>query len=292
MSQKWLKNTLLCFLIINGLFILRGVQIRHHPPELKITFLDVGQGDAAVVESPSGKVMIIDTGGLRHDGDTEGRKVVAPFLRSEGINHVDAILLTHPHADHIGGAVDLIDRFSVSELADNGQDAEVPLVAGILKEAQSHGAIYHRATRGDTFDFGDGVQAKVLEPSGETLQRSENNASLMIKIEYGKTSCLMTGDAELGEEEALEQTGDSLRSEVLKVGHHGSRTSTSEKFLNAVHPKFAVISVGVRNLYGHPSMEVTDRLRSIGAAVFRTDKNGAVTCRSDGLSFRAATTIP
>lgn len=292
MSQKWLKRILLFFVIINGLLIFRGVQTRHRLLELKITFLDVGQGDAAVVESPSGKVMLIDTGGVLHNGDTEGRKVVAPFLRSEGINHIDLIVLTHPHADHIGGAVDLIDRFSVDELADNGQDADIPLVSHILKEAQSRGTLYHQSTRGETFDFGDGVLAEVLEPSGDTAQQSENDASLILKIEYGRTSCLMTGDAELGEEETLEQTGDSIRSDVLKVGHHGSHTSTSMEFLNAVHPKIAVISVGARNLYGHPSPEVTDRLRGIGAEVFRTDKNGAVTCRSDGLSFRAAPMIP
>ena len=292
MSQKWLKRTLLFFLISNLMLIIGGVQIRHRPAELKITFLDVGQGDAAVVESPSGKVMLIDTGGLLHGGDNEGRKVVAPFLRSEGINHIDTIVLTHPHADHIGGAVDLLDRFSVDVLADNGQDEEVPLVAAILKETHSRGALYHRSTRGETFDFGDGVRAEVLEPVGDTSQRSENNASLILKIEYGSTSCLMTGDAEAGEEEALENTGDFLQCDVLKVGHHGSHTSTTLNFLSAVHPKIAVISVGAHNHFGHPSLEVTDRLRGIGAAVYRTDKNGAVTCRSDGLSFRAAPMIP
>ncbi len=291
MSPKWLKRTLFFFFLLNLFLIFRGVLIHQHTPDLKITFLDVGQGDAAVVESPSGKVMLIDTGGLLHNGDTEGRKVVAPFLRSEGINHIDAILLSHPHADHIGGAADILDRFPVDEIIDNGQDSEVPLVAKILKEAHDHGTVYHRATRGELLDFGDGVHVEVLEPSGNTSMQSENDASLIVKIEYGSTSCLLTGDAEAGEEDKLEKTGDLLKSDVLKVGHHGSHTSTTADFLNAIHPKIAIISVGAHNLYGHPSIEVLDRLKGIGAEVYRTDKNGAVTCKSDGFAFHAAPMI-
>ncbi len=267
--------------------------IPHRPHELKITFLDVGQGDAAVIETPSGKVVIIDTGNIGQDnGDDLGQRVVAPFLQQEGINHIDALLLTHPHADHIGGAETLLHQISTGLLMDNGQETGSSLVTHYLTEAHDRQVTYQAAKRGQEIDCHDGVRIHVLAPIPAEMGLLPNDASLVIRVDYEHTSFVMTGDAEAVEEQELVDSGVLAGCTVLKVGHHGSRTSTNADFLTAIHPKIAIISVGAHNVYQHPSLEVVARLQDSGAAVYRTDRNGAVTCVSNGVTIQTTPMDP
>lgn len=284
MTIRTAWRLLLVFAVL--LVLIVGWSLTHrHPRELTVTFLDVGQGDAAVIESPSGKVMVVDTGPNFEDGsDDMGRRVVLPYLLSRGINHIDVLLLTHPHSDHIGGAMTLLDRFPVGMLIDNGQAASEPLVKQIQTSAQAHRVTYKPAYRGETLDFGDGTAAQVLSPTQAEREGAPNDASIVLRLQYGRTSFLFTGDAEAGEESDLISARLPLDCDVLKVGHHGSHTSSTSEFLKAVHPHYAVMSLGKRNLFGHPSKEVLDRLNGEGVQTFRTDQNGAVTCTSDGVS--------
>lgn len=292
MSERSVKKLMGLFGLINLLLIGWGMARGRQSGELRVTFLDVGQGDAAIIESPSGKTLVVDAGGLLPAGDDEGRRVVAPYLRYRGINHIDMLLLTHPHADHIGGAATLIDRFPVSLLLDNGAPSVSPALTHLLTEAHTHHVPSQRAHQGQILDFGDGVVARVLAPNASSPTGPENEACVVLRVEYGRTAFLLDADAEADEEAAMTRSGQPLNCDVLKVGHHGSHTSTTPGFLAAAHPRLAIISVGAHNLYGHPSPEVLERLQDEGARIYRTDKNGAVTCLSDGVTVRAETMQP
>ncbi len=265
---------------------------------LHVSFLDVGQGDAAVIETPSGKVIVIDTGGggTGPDGSGDaGGQVVAPFLRSRGIGRIHDLILTHPHADHIGGAATLLRRFDVDLLLDNGQPTASPVVTQYLEAASIRHVPSKPARRGQHLDCGDGVTLDILAPTPDEAAQSAdtnggaNNASVVARVCYGRTVFLFMGDAEGDEEAELATSGLALGCDVLKAGHHGSRTSTTPVFLQAAHPHHVVISVGARNLYGHPGREVLTRLRADHAHVFRTDECGAVLCASDGVLVRTRT---
>jgi len=277
----------LLLLLVGGHLALFGWSryARRHEGVLRVTFLDVGQGDAAVLETPSGMVIVVDTGGIRgEEGDDEGSRVVGPFLRYRACEDIAAVILTHPHADHIGGAPTLLRDFKVHLLMDNGQDTAESEVIRVLEAARSHGVVHKALRRGEQIDCPDGVTLQVLSPTSAETRGSENNASVVVQVRYGRTSFLLTGDAEAEEEADVLQSGAAIGCDVLKTGHHGSRTSTTPEFLAAAHPHWAVVSVGAHNLYGHPNLEVLSRLRDSGVAVYRTDWNGAVTCRSDGIA--------
>ncbi len=292
MKVRVLWRLLVVFVLVNAALVGWG-RMHGRQGQLRVTFLDVGQGDAAVIESPSGNVLLIDAGGVSEDGsDNQGRRTVAPFLRARGIGHIDMELLTHPHADHIGGTAVLLEQFPTDQLLDNGQQTDSPLALRTLKDAHSRHVRYVAARRGQTLDFQDGVTARILAPTEAETDGTANNASVVVRLEYGRTVFLFTGDAEADEEADILTSGQPLTCDVLKVGHHGSHTSTTPAFLSATHPRIAVISVGKRNHFGHPNPDVMERLREEGAKVYRTDLDGAVTCISDSLTVRAETMHP
>ena len=290
MKKKVAKKIALVLLAINAAALFWRFAIPAPPQPLRVTFLDVGQGDAAVIESPGGKTILVDTGGVSHEGaDDEGRRTVAPFLRSRGINQIDMILLSHPHTDHIGGAKTLLTLFPVGLLMDNGQDADKAPVADIQAVAQNRHVLYRAARRGQSIELGDGAVLRVLAPTEAETHGAVNNGSMVLRLEYKKTSFLFTGDAETEEENDLVTDKMPLACHVLKVGHHGSDSSTTPAFLAEARPHFAVVSVGKHNLYGHPRQDVLRRLTESGATIYRTDERGAVTCVSDGATVKAET---
>lgn len=255
----------------------------------EFTSIDVGQGDSLLLVVPSGQKILIDGGGLpfwTHSQLDIGEDVVSPYLWTRGISKIDAVALTHAHADHMGGLSAVIANFHPHELwlpvgVRNGE------IHALLHQARQAGVnvVYQKA--GDSFSYG-GAEFRVLAPAPEPGDfaprddRRRNDESLVMKVSYGGTSALLEGDAERATERLV--ASEDPHADVLKVAHHGSASSTNEYLLDAVHPKFAVISVGARNVYRHPRPEVLKRLQEAEVATFRTDLNGATSFFLDGKS--------
>lgn len=246
---------------------------------LTVSWLDVGQGDAAVIQC-GGQSMLID------GGKPEKSSYIYAWLQQHGLSYLDVIVATHVDADHIGGLSGALNYASVGT-------AYCPVTTGTTETFQSF--VKYLAQRGkqitvpkagETFALG-GAQVQILGP----LHRAEdsNDNSIVLKVSFGATSFLFTGDAERAEEQDLLNVGVDLQSTVLKVGHHGSDTSTSYPFLRAVAPQYAVISVGAGNSYGHPTEAVLSRLRDAGVTTFRTDMQGEITAVSDGQTINFST---
>lgn len=268
----------------------------HAAGDLTVTFIDVGQGDSMLIESPSGRKVLIDGGGRQENSsstaitkeDPTGRSIVVPFLRKKGINELDLLILTHPHDDHVGGLPYVLEKIKVDRVLDSGQAQTSRGYTHFLQLIESKRIPYKIGRAGQIIDLGDGVRGYVLHPSEPLITGTDsdlNNNSIVVKLDYGRTSFLFMGDTEFEGEDRILSLGHSIRSDVLKVGHHGSRTSTSINFLEAVRPEYAVISVGARNKFGHPNLETLRRLGDYGVKVFRTDLNGAVIFRSDGTNL-------
>lgn len=257
------------------------VILRPGHQSLLLTFIDVGQGDSAIVRTPGGRTVLIDGGGNpgNPDSDVIGPRVVEPLLRRYGISRIDLVVLTHPHDDHLKGLLAILKDFKVDEVLDPGIPHRSHGYREFLLDVREKHISYHRAVRGQVINFGDGVTASVLNPRRPMLEGTAddtNNNSIVLQFRYGHWKALFTGDAGAEAEEDMLSSGKDVRSDVLKVGHHGSATSTSDLWLDAVHPRVAVISVGRRNAFGHPSVLTMDRLRKHGVRIYRTDRDGAV----------------
>jgi competence protein ComEC len=244
---------------------------------LHVHMLDVGQADSILIQTPGGKTIVID-GGNNADGPA-----IVEFLKSQGVNKIDALIGTHPHEDHIGGLDDIVESFAIGKIYMPRATANTRSYEDVLTAIQQKGLKITEAKAGVEIDAGPDVSAKLLAPLSAKYDEL-NDYSAVLKLTYGSTSFLFAGDAGTLSESEMVASGDNLRADVLKVGHHGSRTSSTKKFLNAVMPKVALISVGADNDYGHPAPEALDRLRAIGAEVYRTDKDGPITAVSDGSS--------
>jgi len=252
---------------------------------VELHLVDVGQGDAIALRSPRGRWVLIDAGRAWTSGDA-GRATVIPYLRRRG-GTLAMLVLTHPHADHFGGAASVIRALHPAELRDA---AFVEPSAGyreVLATAQREGTRWQRVHPGERFDL-DGLELEFLAPdSAWTASLSDpNEASTVVRARYGSVRFLFTGDAEQQEEAwLLSNDSAALGAEVLKVGHHGSSTSTGAPFLAAVRPRIALVSVGRANTYGHPNREVMERLLEAGAAILRTDQLGPIIVRTDGTTL-------
>jgi len=250
---------------------------------LEVAVLDVGQGDAIVVRSPRGRYLLVDAGGSHDERFDVGEAVVGPFLWHRRVRELDALVLTHAHPDHVGGASRLARSVRVGMVWEGPAPAGERAYAELSSRLRSAGTSRLAARRGACFDW-DGVRIEVLGPPPPTRRpwRTRNDDSLVLRLRFGAFRMLLTGDAEAAGEGALEPGPLT----VLKVAHHGSRTSTADDLLGAARPQLAVISVGERNPFGHPAPEVLDRLRRHGVGTFRTDRDGAVTIDTDGCRVR------
>jgi len=258
------------------------------PHTLELTAIDVGQGDGLLVVFPEGRTMLIDGGGILTYGRARppsldiGEDVVSPYLWSRGIRHIDILAATHAHADHTGGLAAIMNNFRPRELWVGPN----PL-PGLVSEARHFGVQVKDMRAGPPFQFA-GTTVEVLSPSEDYSSVSPgNNDSLALRIRFGHRAFLLAGDMERKMElDMLDRSvfnGSEIHADVLKVGHHGSRTSTSQTFLDAVAPSVGIISAGFENSFGHPHRDVLSRLAKRHSAVLRTDLNGLVTVRTDGV---------
>ncbi len=245
---------------------------------LKVSFLDVSQGDAILLEAPGNRRILIDTG-------PEFASWYFPdFFRSRGINKLEAVILTHPDADHLGGYIELLEVVKVGKVYTNGDSAETTEFQEILEIIERKDIEFQRLSRGDSVaDLGRRVSIEVLHPSEFSVGEERNEASIVLMIEFAGKRLLLTGDTGIPTEQTLISLyGDRLQADLLKAGHHGSKTSTSQEFLNVVQPDIVTLNCGRFNRYGHPSNVVLRRLDQHGPMILRTDEDGTIEVKISG----------
>ena len=277
--------------------------------KLRIDFLDVGQGDSALVTLPDGATLLIDGGGqprfsnagnqdisketqLIQNGRSIGERVVSEYLWSRGLDSIDHVLVTHADADHIDGLIDVIRNFRVrAALAARNPRAD-PEFQNFAATLINQNVPFQLIGAGDLLRFGS-VTAVVLWPnySDDSSAPSQNNDSVTLRLVFGDRKVLMTGDIEARAEAAIVNSSEAVDADVVKVPHHGSRTSSTEAFVKATRPRFAVISVGQRSIFGHPNQDVVDRWRASGARVLTTGDSGTITVRTDGSELLLTTFV-
>ncbi len=243
--------------------------------DVAVHFIDVGQGDSELIWLPGGKTMLIDAG----DNGQEDR--LLSYLRAQGVSRIDYLVGTHPHADHIGGMREVIETFPIGKIYLPRVSHTSETYTDMLKAIEQKGLTVETARQGKVLFAENGVRAECLAPAGESYE-SLNNHSAVIRLTYQDISFLFTGDAEGLSEKEMLSAGIDLTADVLKVGHHGSSTSTTADFLQAVSPGCAVISCGKSNDYGHPHQETLKKLEKAGIEVFRTDEMGTIIMETDG----------
>jgi competence protein ComEC len=270
--------------------------------KLEFSVLDVGQGDSLLIVSPHGKAMLIDGGGAfggfggqSNHGVGPGEEAVPAYLWSRGFQKIDVVALTNAHQDHLGGLAAVLENFRVGQLW-IGREAHSQALANAEKLARDRKIPIEHETRANTFAWDD-VQGKFLWPQASSASPSDaakNDDSLVLRVRYADRTLMLPGDAEKDSEREMlsENSPDDLQAEVLKVGHHGSKNSTTAEFLGAVKPRLAIISVGEDNPYGHPNAELLGELGNTGVRVLRADRDGAVHILMDSKSLEVRCFIP
>lgn len=247
--------------------------------ELAVHFIDVGQGDSELIVTSDGKAMLIDA------GTSDSRSVLTEYLKSVGIKRLDYFVLTHPHADHIGGAVAVLDQFDVTNVIMTDASTTTSTYKKLLQKIDDVDCGVIFAEAGNKYSLGN-AEFTILGPISD-YSDDLNNTSIVLRLTFGTTSFMFTGDAEKkAEKDMLSEFPESyFKADVLKLGHHGSSTSTSDEWFFAVSPKYAIISCGKNNDYGHPHQEIISLLQKQGTEYFRTDINGSTVITSDGESL-------
>ena len=243
--------------------------------EMQVHFIDVGQGDSILIESPSGKTMLID-GGVKGAGQQ-----IVSYLKELGINKLDIVVATHPDADHIGGFIPVLDNMTIEQFYDSGKVHTSQTFEEMLTRIDEKNIPYHVPKIGDDIEFDKDVNVKVLNANDQATDN--NDASIVLKMTYGNVSFLLTGDAGVALEK--EMLRYDVKATVLKAGHHGSNTSSSEEFIQAVKPEVTILSYGEDNKYGHPHAEIVDRLQAIGSKIYATADLGTITVSTDGVNY-------
>lgn len=272
--------------------------------QLTISMLDIGQGDAVLIQTGA-KNILIDTGDDKYYEDGKKGKENTQLLtelQKLKIDHIDTLVMTHAHADHIGKADKVIAQYGVKELVYNGIPSTSKYFINALKAAKANGTQQVKVKAGDVLDFGNGVSFEIVSPSQSLIDEDTaaikakkkvdiNNESVVGRLTFGNFAMLFTGDAEGPvEKDMVASYGKKLKCQVLKTGHHGSKTSSTAEFLKLVQPESVVISLGVNNQYGHPHEALLNRLQKQGIKnIYRTDANGTITIVSDGSSYSITT---
>lgn len=242
---------------------------------MKVHVLDVGQGDSVLIVAPNGDHILVDSGTKRSD--------IVPTLRALGVDDLELVVASHPHADHIGGMEDVVRAFHVDLFIDNGMEHTTKTYAEMVDALDARAIPHRKAKHGEVFEFDD-LDITVLWPGNIPLRdtRSDlNSNSVVLRLDHGESCVMLTGDAEEPTERALLSQGIE-QCDALKVAHHGSNHSSSDAFLRAVDPDIALISCGQGNRYKHPGEDTTARLASAGAVIYRTDTWGILSLESDG----------
>ncbi len=296
LQRKILLPTMSALVLLAGIIIFHPFSLSRPDGRLHIDFLDVGQGDAALVTFPNGKTILIDGGGRfsfkKDDGEIDpfkpdvrsiGESVVSEFLWDRGLSSIDHILATHADADHIQGLNDVAKNFSIGSAVFGRMPMNDPDFAQLAEVLQRRQIPMETVIRGDRFDLGD-VKVEVLypTPTDDPNAVSDNDHSVVLRIIYGSRVFLLTGDIEQQAESALINNGGTLLADLIKVAHHGSRTSSTQNFIDAVGAKYAVISVGRSSPFGHPHSEVVERWKGSGANVMTTGERGTISVSTDG----------
>jgi len=267
--------------------------------EMAVSFIDVGQGNSIFVESPSGRTLIYDAGGMPDWMETyrdPGRETVVPFIKKRGVEYIDYAVISHAHGDHIGGMKAVLESFEVEYFLDPGYPHTTHLYMDLLKTVREKEIRYKkiRSGGGDVIELGFGVSCEVFNPPSEYYFHGEgsdvNNNSVLLKITYGDVSFLFPGDMERASEmHVVGKYRGELSSNILQASHHGSNTSSTKIFLKRVMPEVAVIPVGERNQFNHPGQKALNNLRRIGAEIYRTDRHGHIIILTDGKTFTVKT---
>ena len=254
---------------------------------LHVTFLDVGQGDSVLLRFPRGSTMLVDAGGLVGSSTFDiGDRVVAPVLRERGIRHLDYVVLTHGDPDHLGGAAAVVREFRPREVWEGIPVPRFEPVTALRVQAEGVRAHWRNVYRGDRLSV-DGVDIEARHPAPADWERQKvrNDDSVVLDVRWRDVSVLLTGDIGREVERTFGDESPPALLRVLKAPHHGSLTSSSLEFLREIEPQIAVFSAGRANHFGHPAPAVLQRYRDVGAAIFRTDQDGAITLDTDGHSI-------
>ena len=246
---------------------------------LVVHFIDVGQGDSILIQTPAGKTMLVDA------GPNDAGAAVVSSLKGLGIRSLDVVVATHPHSDHIGGMPAVLNNIPIKQFIDSGYPSTTPDYEEMLNIIDRKNIPFKTVSAGEIISLDPSLTINVLNPQ-KTFFDNANDNSVVLRVGYGKTAFLLVGDAGFVAENAMIMSGEDLGADVLKVGHHGSSSSTSPQFLNAVVPRIGVIEVGAGNSYGHPTATTLKRLSSAGVEMYRTDLDGTVSIVSDGSTVK------
>jgi competence protein ComEC len=281
--DSWFARIFLTvFLVLFSNSVFFGLQIPAVQQTFKIVFFDVGQGDAALIRTPSSKNILVDAG--------PSADAILSYFKKNKINSLDAVIISHTHPDHIGGLPAILKQVKVDKIYETGHDSGDPEYKEVLALARAGGIRREPVFEGDSLALTPELKIEVLGPPREKAFEDFNDYSLVIRLTFGRVSVLLPGDAgKEAETRLVEKYGDKLKSTVLKAPHHGSHNGSITAFISKVRPELVVISCGLDNAFGHPASTTLFRYKKSGAKIFRTDYNGTITLTSDGSKFTAET---
>jgi competence protein ComEC len=270
------KNLIIIFLVFLTAFIWIQVGRSNPPDKLSVNFFDVGQADSVLIQTPSGENILIDGG--------EDQDIIQNKLTSKGVSKIDLLILSHPHADHVGGLISVVKNYRIGLILDSGQPHISSLYRKFLEGIKSKRIAYKLARKGQKFKIGTKLKLEILNPSENFISGTEsdlNNNSIVAMFVYGRSKFLFPGDVENEAEGNLLSFGDKLKSDVIKIPHHGS-AKNSWQFLKEIKPKVVVISVGRGNSFGHPAESTLNKLKKLNSMIYRTDVSGDINIQTDG----------